>query len=250
MTWCSDRPASVDLYWLPLGAGDRHQFVRWSGRCYEALAAAVGRRDRAPLFHSLVEVHVEGKRRVIEMAPVWHRAEAARTVVCEGAVGLRWLRRSRFFRYGVRCSRDEDIPDLSRAVGGPTPLSENASRARAVLDLAPDFPTATWGLDELHTGEMWNLNSLTSWLLAAVATTSSWYARPRTAGRRDGQPDWSSPRDRRCPAGPDRLARSLRRRGRMRSWLLRAPADRSLTLNPRGASRCQQQNPHPPARPC
>jgi hypothetical protein len=158
--------SSVDLYWLPLGAGDRFPTVAWSGRLYEALAAVVGRRKRAPLFHSLLEVRIDGERWVIEMAPVWHRAEAARTVVCEGAVGMPWLRWSRFFRYGVHRSREGDIPDLSRAVGGPRRMSSNDGRAHAVLDLAPGFPTSTWGLDETGAGEMWTSNSLTSWLLA------------------------------------------------------------------------------------
>ena len=30
----------------------------------------------------------------------------------------------------------------------------------------PAFPNATWGRDELRTGEMWNSNSLVSWLLS------------------------------------------------------------------------------------
>jgi hypothetical protein len=35
-----------------------------------------------------------------------------------------------------------------------------------VLELVPSVPTPTWGRDELRTGEMWNSNSLVSWLLA------------------------------------------------------------------------------------
>ncbi len=182
--------SSVDLYWLPLGAGDRFPTVAWSGRLYEVLAAASGRRARAPLFHSLLEVHVDGKRWVIEMAPVWHVAEASRTVVCEGAVGVPWLRRSRFFRYGVHVSCDGDIPDLSHAVGGPRRMSSKDGRAHAVLDLAAGFPTSTWGLDELHAGEMWNSNSLTSWLLARSGHTLLSLS-PPVYGR---APGWSAGR--------------------------------------------------------
>jgi hypothetical protein len=32
-------PASVDLYWLPLGAGDNTQCVRTNGRVFEAITA-------------------------------------------------------------------------------------------------------------------------------------------------------------------------------------------------------------------
>jgi hypothetical protein len=35
-----------------------------------------------------------------------------------------------------------------------------------VLDLAPEAPTPVWGRDELGAGEMWNSNSLISWLIA------------------------------------------------------------------------------------
>ena len=38
--------------------------------------------------------------------------------------------------------------------------------ARRVLELVPDVPTPVWGRDELQAGEMWNSNSLISWLIA------------------------------------------------------------------------------------
>jgi hypothetical protein len=37
-----------------------------------------------------------------------------------------------------------------------------------VLDLVPLVPMATWGRDELGTGDMWNSNSVVSWLLTSV----------------------------------------------------------------------------------
>ena len=43
--------ASVDLYWLPLGAGGHS--VRASGRMFEAVAAALAR--RCCLYHSALE---------------------------------------------------------------------------------------------------------------------------------------------------------------------------------------------------
>lgn len=158
--------ASVDLYWLPLGAGDAHPSVRWSGRIFEALVARHERRQRRDLYHSALEVRVDGDRFVIEMAPVWAQDEPDRGVVCEGAVGLSWLGRSRFFRYEVHRWRDGDIPDRSEAVASPLRLSADGESARQVLELVPTFPAATWGRDELRTGEMWNSNSLVSWLLA------------------------------------------------------------------------------------
>lgn len=156
----------VDLYWLPLGAGDASHCVRSNGRIYEGLVARYERREVCDLYHSALEVRLGIDRFVIEMTPAWGNKRADRGVVCEGSVGLRRLGRSRFFRYEVRRWRNGFIPDVSEAVDSPRRLSSDAVRAQRVLELIPVFPTVTWGRDELHTGEMWNSNSLVSWLLA------------------------------------------------------------------------------------
>ncbi len=158
-------PAGVDLYWLPLGAGDAFFLVRWSGRAYETLAARRDHRATRPLFHSALVVHVDGRSHAIEMAPVWRTRGTDHGAVGTGAVGLPTLGRSALFRYEVRRWRDGLIPDIDYAVESPVPMSRDADRARRVLDLAPRFPCRTWGRDELGTGEMWNSNSLVSWLL-------------------------------------------------------------------------------------
>ena len=158
--------SSVDLYWLPLGSGDGGGCVRTSGRIYEVLTAV--RRNRAPmdLYHSALVVRLDGATFTIEMTPVWAVGVPDRGVVGEGPVGLPLLGRSRLFRYEVRCWRDGRIPDLGAAVDSPRRVSEDELTAGRVLQLVPRFPLATWGLDEQHAGEMWNSNSLTSWLLA------------------------------------------------------------------------------------
>ena len=81
-------------------------------------------------------------------------------------MGLAWLGHSRLFRYEVRRWSGGVIPDVAEAVRSPRRLSVDRDRAQQVLDLVVMFPTRTWGRDELGTGEMWNSNSLTSWLLA------------------------------------------------------------------------------------
>ena len=156
----------VDLYWLPLGAGDNTHCVRTNGRIYEAAAAWFGRRERCDLYHAALMVHLGEDRFAIEMAPVWSSADPDRGVVCVGPVGLRWLGRSRLFRYEVRCWRGGVIPDLAEAVDSPQRLSRNRAQAEQVLAEASRFPAATWGRDELRAGEMWNSNSLVAWLLA------------------------------------------------------------------------------------
>ena len=182
--------ASVDLYWLPLGAGAGNQCVRGSGRVYETLAAARRHREPADLYHSALIVQLAGDAYAIEMAPVWAVRESDRGVVAEGPVGLRSWGRYRLFRYEIRCWCAGTIPDLVAAVDSPRQVSTDAARARRVLELVPSFPVATWGRDEQRTGEMWNSNSLTAWLLARSGhDTKSRPFQPPMGGR---APGWSA----------------------------------------------------------
>jgi hypothetical protein len=88
-------------------------------------------------------------------------------VAAGGAVGARWAGRFRIFRYEVRRWRDGVIPDVGEAVDSPRRLTDDADYARRLLDLVPSLPTPVWGRDELATGEMWNSNSVISWLIAS-----------------------------------------------------------------------------------
>lgn len=174
----------VELYWIPLGAGAGGGFVRWSGRCYEAIAASLGRRRRQQLFHSALEVSVDGVTSVIEMTPVWI-TRGERGVVGEGPVGLRGLRRWRAFRYEVRRWSGGSIPDVAEAIGGAVRVSSDAVVAGRVFELVPGVPLATWGRDELGTGDMWNSNSVVSWLLASADIELD-EIRPPGSGRAPG----------------------------------------------------------------
>jgi hypothetical protein len=175
--------AAVDLYWLPLGAGGH--FVRLNGRVFEAAAARAERRPACDLYHSALEVRVAAARFVIEMAPVRDARGAQRGVVAEGPVGTRWAGRFRIFRYEIRRCRDGCIPDADEAVESPRPLTDDRARTQRVLDLVPHVPTPVWGRDDLKTGDMWNSNSVTAWLIArsGIATES---IQPPTAGRAPG----------------------------------------------------------------
>jgi hypothetical protein len=165
--------SGVDLFWIPLGAGDASRLVRWSGCAFEAVVARHQRRPPQDLYHSALEVRLDGVRHVIEMTPVWGNRAGDRGVVSEGPVGLRRLGRSRLFRYEVRCWSGGVIPDAADAVDGPRHLSADRDLAQHVLDLVGTFPTSTWGRDEQGSGEMWNSNSLTSWLLACSGHETS-----------------------------------------------------------------------------
>ena len=175
--------ASVDLYWIPLGAGAH--VVRISGRIYEATVAARERRPRFALYHSALEIRVPEGRFVIESAPVENPRGHERGVVAGGPVGTRWAGRSRLFRYEIRRWRGGSIPDASAAVSSPITVVDEIARARRILDLVPAAPTPVWGRDELHTGEMWNSNSLTSWLLERGGVDAGRVA-PPSGGRAPG----------------------------------------------------------------
>ena len=154
----------IDLYWLPLGAGGHS--VRLNGRIFEAVAARLERRDRCDLYHSALEVRVPEGRFVIEQAPIRPSDGPDRGVVAEGAVGARAAGRYKLFRYELRRWRDGVIPDVAEAVESPQRLSDDPDCARRLLELVPQVPTPVWGRDELRAGEMWNSNSVISWLIA------------------------------------------------------------------------------------
>jgi hypothetical protein len=173
----------VDLYWLPLGAGGH--FVRLNGWLYETAAALRARRRPSHLYHSALEVCAVGGRYVIEMAPVWNEPARDRGVVAEGAVGCRLAGRSRLFRYEIRCWREGRIPDVAEAVDSPRRLTSQTERADRVLQLVPQVPTPVWGRDELQVGDMWNSNSLVSWLLTRSGLDND-AIHPPSGGRAPG----------------------------------------------------------------
>lgn len=173
----------VDLYWLPLGAGGHS--VRLNGIVYEAVVARLERRSRCDLYHSALEIRVPDGRFVIEMTPVRAADGVEREVVVGGPVGARWAGRFRIFRYEVRRWRDGFIPDVAEAVDSPRRVVSDAEQAQRVLDLVPSVPTPVRGRDELRTGDMWNSNSLVSWLLALSGVDAE-AIRPPAGGRAPG----------------------------------------------------------------
>jgi hypothetical protein len=177
--------SGIDLYWLPLGAGGHS--VRLNGRVYETLVAGLERRARRELYHSALEVRVPEGRFVIEMTPVTPGEGAERGVVAEGAVGARAAGRFRLFRYEVRRWHGGSIPDVGEAVESPQRLSADPDCARRLLELVPQVPTPVWGRDELRAGDMWNSNSLTSWLLARGGLDVE-AIEPPSGGRAPGWP--------------------------------------------------------------
>jgi hypothetical protein len=160
----ADGGAAVDLYWLPLGAGGHS--VRWNGRAFEAVAARLKHRSVRDLYHSALEVRLPAAGcYVIEQAPIPDGRGGERGVVAEGPVGARWAGRARIFRYEVRRWRDGVIPDVADAVQSPLRLTDDLHIAQRLWDYVPDLPTPVWGRDELGAGEMWNSNSIVSWLV-------------------------------------------------------------------------------------
>jgi hypothetical protein len=173
---------AIELYWLPLGAGGHS--VGLNGRIFEWLAARLAHRDRCDLYHSALEVRISEGRFVIEQAPAWS-VSSERGVIAEGAVGARAAGRFRLFRYEIRCWQDGVIPDIAEAVESPRRLSDNPGQGRRLLELVHQVPAPVWGRDELRAGEMWNSNSLVSWLITHSGLDFD-SIRPPTGGRAPG----------------------------------------------------------------
>lgn len=175
--------AAVDLYWLPLGAGGHS--VRLNGQAFEAVAAWIDCREPRDLYHSALIVGAPSGRYVIEQAPVRDGNGANRGVVAEGPVGSRGAGRFRLFRYEVRRWRDGVIPDIDEAVESPRRVTSDAAIAQRVVELVPEVPKLVWGRDEVEAGEMWNSNSLISWLLERSGAGTDAVAVP-SGGRAPG----------------------------------------------------------------
>jgi hypothetical protein len=156
-----------------------------NGRVYEVIAARIERRARCSLYHSAITVTVPEGRFVIEMTPIPDGNGTQRGVVAEGAVGSRSAGRFRILRYEIRRWRDGIIADLAEAVDSPRHLTADREQARRLLELASQVPTPVWGRDELAAGEMWNSNSVTSWLLARGGFDVN-SIRPPAGGRAPG----------------------------------------------------------------
>ena len=149
-------------------------------------------------------------------APAGRGDGSDRGVVSEGAVGSRRASRFRVFRYEVRRWRDGRIPDVAEAVESPRRLTNDVGVVRRVLELVPSVPTPVWGRDELGAGEMWNSNSLISWLIACTGLDVE-SIRPPAGGR---APGWragvvmahrESAEEPRSQVRPGRRARPARR---------------------------------------
>ena len=156
--------SALDLYWIPLGAGA--QIVRFSGKLYESLMARAHHRQVSDLYHSALVASLPEGRYFMEMTPIPRGGDGDdRGVVGEGAVGSSLLGRYRIFRYELRRWLNGNIPDLDFAVASPVRLTSDDEAIRRVLELMPLVPTPVWGRDEFDTGEMWNSNSVISWML-------------------------------------------------------------------------------------
>ena len=177
-------PAGVYLLWLPLGAGGVG-FVRLNGRIYEGIKARREGRRPLDLYHAALEVRVPEGRFVVENAwPSPDADTAARGVVFEGPVFSHRFGRFRPFRYEVRSWLDGVIADAGEAAAVHL-VSDDARRARRLLDLVAGVPPMIWGRDELGAGEMWNSNSVISYLLAGSGLPAR-RCQPPAGGRAPG----------------------------------------------------------------
>jgi hypothetical protein len=157
-----DAAPGIYLLWIPLGAGGSG-LVRFNGRVYEWLLAHRQRRRPQPIYHTALVVRTATGDHVVEtMWPSPSGDPVTRGVVVQAPVFGGWLGRFRVFRYEVRSWHDGVLPDADQAVGGPQLVAAEAER---LLGLVGSVPPLIWGRDQRRVGEMWNSNSVISWLL-------------------------------------------------------------------------------------
>lgn len=177
--------SGIFLFWIPLGAGGSG-FVRLNGRIYEGITALLQHRAPAALYHSALEVRLPEENFIVETTwPVPNDDSESRGVVVEGPVADYRLGRFRTFRYEVRRWPGGLLPDAAEAVGGPQRLSDDPARARLLLHLTASVPALVWGRDQIGAGDMWNSNSVISWLLTRVGMPMA-AIQPPTGGRAPG----------------------------------------------------------------
>ena len=70
-------------------------------------------------------------------------------------------------------------------MSSPLRVSNDVSIAERIVELVSSIPMLVWGRDELRTGDMWNSNSVISWLLARGGVETS-TLKPPVGGRAPG----------------------------------------------------------------
>jgi hypothetical protein len=104
---------------------------------------------------------------VIEDAwPIPDARGATRGVAVEGPVGSRRLTASALFAMRFGAGTRASSPISLKRVESPQGLITDENQAHRILELVPTVPPLLWGRDELGVGDMWNSNSVVSWLLA------------------------------------------------------------------------------------
>jgi len=89
---------------------------------------------------------------------------------------------------------------VAEAVASPQRLSNDSTQVSRLLRILTSVPSLTWGRDELRTGDMWNSNSLISWLLARTGFDMTMISLP-SRGR---APGWQAGLVLASRQGPDR----------------------------------------------
>jgi hypothetical protein len=157
-----------------------------NGRVYEAIRSRREHRSARDLYHTALEVHVEGRRYIIENSwPIPNADGASRGVVVEGPVFSSRLGRLPALRYEIRCWRDGEISDAAWAVESPHLISCEEDQAVHLLDNVRWVPALVWGRRRPGTDEMWNSNSVVSWLLTVSGVPTDLIDPPR-GGRAPG----------------------------------------------------------------
>lgn len=176
----NDETDFLDLCWLPVGAGTRVQAASlW---LYESVAARIGRRPKATLYHAALKFGVDARRYTLELMPI--PREQHEEPLMTGPVGTRLAARLRIFQYQLRLRESAELPD-EQWIASVHRLASDPSAIEGVLGHARLVPPYTWGRRVPGTKEMWTSDSALSWLLTRAGVALG-EAGPPPGGRAPG----------------------------------------------------------------
>jgi hypothetical protein len=136
--------ASIELYWLPLGAGG--WFVRLNGRIWEAIHAQRKHRRPLDLYHTALIVRVPEGRFVVENCWPIPNADGPAPQRAGGGAGVEPPAGPLAdVRYESAAGETASSPNAGEAVASPQLLSQDSVVAHRLLDLVGSLPNPVWG---------------------------------------------------------------------------------------------------------
>jgi hypothetical protein len=137
---------------------------------WERLRALKAGRSPRELLHVALEVQLDSSTKfVIELVPAgFGPARTSTGVVGNGPILSRALGWMRMFQYEIRRWKNGVVEAKDKSTRPPSTYVITRDQALQIIDGASRAPRHPWGQDVLGNGDMWNSNSLVSFVLVSA----------------------------------------------------------------------------------